>query len=200
MLTTLSRRSIAAAVHCPPSLPRVVAPAVRRCVSVDELEQAIQNYGARLLAVARRHLDCEADCADAVQEAYLKALRGLPRFRGECDLGTWLHRIVVNVCLMKRRAASIRRTASLADSDVAMIESPNEQRRWDDRTLTAARDAMRRLSESHQTVIQLRFFEGFNTAETAALLGVNTAVVKTRLHRACRALRRALRLELASEA
>jgi RNA polymerase sigma-70 factor (ECF subfamily) len=59
-----------------------------------------------MLAVARRFLRTEEDSADAVQDAFLAAFRSLDGFEGNSSLGTWLHRIVVNVCLMRLRARS----------------------------------------------------------------------------------------------
>src|SRR6187402_1825192 len=66
-------------------------------------EQLVRTHGGRLLAVARRLLGNEEDARDAVQEAFLNAFRGIDRFEGGSLLSTWLHRITVNVALMKLR-------------------------------------------------------------------------------------------------
>jgi RNA polymerase sigma-70 factor, ECF subfamily len=158
----------------------------------SELESAIQVYGGRMHVVAQRLLRCPFESADAVQEAYLSAWTQLPRFRGTCRIETWLHRIVVNRCLMRLRARGRRQAVSLDDeflpvfNDTELFETDHEEFRG------LLRAAVQQLSERYRTVIQLRFFEGFSTAETAELLGVNPSVVKTRLHRGCSALRRIL--------
>lgn len=171
----------------------------RPSISMEQFHESLPDYLPRMLAVARRHLVCEADCADAVQDACVRALNGLPGFRGECDLGTWLHRIVVNVCLMKQRSQSVRRSTALTGTE-EIVEATLDRQTWSDEARCAVRGAVHGLPPLQQLVVQLRYFEGFNTSETAALLGVRPEVVKTRLHRACRALRRMMANTIASEA
>src|SRR5918911_2509645 len=67
-------------------------------------ESVVRLFGGRLLAVARRITRNEEDARDAVQSAYLSAFKSLARFEGECQLATWLHRIVVNMALMRLRS------------------------------------------------------------------------------------------------
>jgi len=67
-------------------------------------EALVREYGGRMLAVARRMLRCEEDARDAVQDAFLQAFRSIDCFRGDSNLGTWLHRIVANAALMKLRS------------------------------------------------------------------------------------------------
>ncbi|MDP1798749.1 MAG: sigma-70 family RNA polymerase sigma factor [Planctomycetaceae bacterium] len=154
-----------------------------------DLEEAVRQYGPRFLAVARRYLPCEAECADAVQDAMVSALRQLSRFRGMCKLETWLHRIVVNVCLMKLRSQSRRCMPSLEELLPFQNGAVIVDRLDETETHAMLREALSHLPEPQRSVIQLRYFEGFSTNETAELLGTNAAVVKTRLHRGCRALR-----------
>src|SRR5579863_6868965 len=66
-------------------------------------EILVRTYGGQLLATARRYLRCEQDCADAVQETFIAAFQAIARFEGNSKLATWLHRILVNACLMKLR-------------------------------------------------------------------------------------------------
>src|SRR4051812_2847636 len=63
--------------------------------------EMVRIFGRRMTAVARRFLRSEEDCADAVQDAFLSALRSLEGFEGKSSVGTWLHRILVNSCLLK---------------------------------------------------------------------------------------------------
>lgn len=149
----------------------------------------IRISGDRWLKLARRYFDCEADCADAVQDALVAAVRHWPNFRGSCRIETWLHRIVTNTCLMKLRSQSRRRVSS---SDVDNMAQRPAERTIDERR-QMVRDALVQLTQSQRTVIQLRYFEGFSTKEAAELLGIEPDAVKTRLHRSCRALGRVLR-------
>jgi RNA polymerase sigma-70 factor (ECF subfamily) len=161
----------------------------RSGLASDELAESLRMFGPRLHAVARRYFPCEADAADAVQDALVAAVRHLPQFQQHSRLETWLHRIVVNACLMRLRTARRRPTVPL-DEAAYRLPTDGETSPLDrEETRQSVRRALRQLTTAQQTVIRLRYFEGFNTAETAELLGLTTEVVKTRLHRSCRALR-----------
>ena len=173
-------------------------------------ETLVRRFGGLMLAVARRLLRNEDDARDAVQEAFLAAFRSIDRFEGHAQLGTWLHRIVVNAALMKIRAQ--RRVPSVAGSIEEMLPAfeadghrLNPRPAWD-----AAADALieqretremiRRkvdtLPEPYRTVLLLRDIEEIDTDQTASLLEISRSAVKTRLHRARMALRKLLEEEL----
>src|SRR5260370_37740058 len=94
--------------HRPSREQEAEAQLLARVRAGDEEASAalVRKYGGRMLAVARRFLRNEEDSADAVQDAFLSAFRSLHGFEGRSALGTWLHRIVVNVCLLRLRARS----------------------------------------------------------------------------------------------
>lgn len=164
-------------------------------------EALVRTYGGRMLAVARRYLSCESECEDAVQDAFLSAFRALGSFKGDSRLSTWLHRIVVNACLMKLRTRSRRHTVLAGDLLPAFDESGHHvapvepwasdagNRLGSKETRALVRAGIDRLPEPYRNVLLLRDIEEFDTAETARILRVSTAVVKTRLHRARQALR-----------
>src|SRR5690606_14449263 len=66
-------------------------------------ETLVRSYGGRLLAVARRMLRNDEDARDVVQEAFINAFRKRDSFKGDAQISTWLHSIVVNTALMKLR-------------------------------------------------------------------------------------------------
>lgn len=164
-------------------------------------EFLVRDRGPRLLSVARRFLRNEQDAQDALQEAFLAAFRGLDGFRSGSSLSTWLHRIMVNACLMKLRSRRqkaeepidaflprfltdghhVRRPVPWQQPAEALVER-REVREF-------VRACIDRLPESHRTVLLLRDIEDLDTAETARLLGIEEGAVKTRLHRARQALR-----------
>ncbi len=164
-------------------------------------EELVRLLGGRLLAVARRFLPEEEDARDAVQDAFLSAFRGLARFEGQARLSTWLHRIVVNACLLKLRSRRRRPEEPidgllpefLADGHYAL---PAVAWRNDviaalerDELRALVREALERLPGSHRLVLLLRDIEGLDTTETAQALGISPANVKVRVHRARQALR-----------
>ena len=81
----------------------------------DAFEQVFRRYGGRMLATARRLLGNDEDARDAVQEAMLSAFRAVGRFEGGAQIGTWLHRIVVNAALMRMRSRRRKPEASIED-------------------------------------------------------------------------------------
>lgn len=177
---------------------------INRLAANDEaaFEQLVREYGPRMTCIARRYLRCHFDVEDAVQQSYLAIIRSLHRFQRGCCFATWLHRIVVNTCLMqirgrrRRPAQSIdgklpdqdrRRANDVGFSDCSASTQEGLER---EETFHQIRDCLRDLSDHHRLVIQLRDVEGLDTLTTGLVLGVAEGAVKTRLHRARRALRR----------
>jgi RNA polymerase sigma-70 factor (ECF subfamily) len=158
----------------------------------------VQQHGGRMLAVARRFLRSEEDRADAVQDAFLAAFRALPTFQGNAALATWLHRIVVNACLMRLRARARRRQVPLDDLLPAGADPDHTARGWEapaergltrEETRAQVRACIDRLPEGYRVVLLLRDIEELDTDQTARRLGMSTGAVKSRLHRARSALR-----------
>ena len=143
----------------------------------------------------------EEDARDCLQDAFLSAFRAIDGFEGKAKLGTWLHRIVVNACLMRLRSQK-RKPEELLDPQLPEFDDygfrigPTEMPPASaDELLESAevRERVRKgidgLPENYRTVLILRDIEDFNTAETAEMLGLTTDAVKVRLHRARLALR-----------
>jgi RNA polymerase sigma-70 factor (ECF subfamily) len=164
-------------------------------------EALVRQHSGRMLAVARRFLRTEEDSADAVQDAFLAAFRSLEGFQGNATLGTWLHRIVVNVCLTRLRARSRSREVRIDDWCPTFDETGHHRhpvRAWKDEAVTRltraelrahVRACIDRLPDPYREVILLRDIEELDTEQTAQHLGINPGAVKTRLHRARQALR-----------
>lgn len=152
----------------------------------------------RLLGVARRILVNEEDARDALQDALVSAYDARHRFRGEALWSTWMHRILVNTCLMRiRRNGRHREIALEAMSEpsrdaVLGQESTREpadvalERRED---AALVRLSISKLPEAYRTVVLLRDIAGYDTFQAATALGVSPNTVKVRLHRARKALR-----------
>jgi RNA polymerase sigma-70 factor, ECF subfamily len=174
---------------------------VQRIGSGDQraCEELLRRFGGRMLAVARRLLYNEEDATDAVQDAFLSAFQSLHRFERRSGLGTWLHRILINACLMKRRnGANKLSIESLLPTFDASGHHVNRPQPWSDQVQMAAertelrqrvRQCIERLPEPYRQVLLLRDIEELDTAETARLLVCSVNNVKVRLHRARQALR-----------
>jgi RNA polymerase sigma-70 factor, ECF subfamily len=167
-------------------------------------ERLVREHGGRMLAVARRMLRNDEEARDTLQEAFVLAFRGLPRFEGQSRLGTWLHRIVVNAALMKLRSRRARPEESIEPllptflDDGHAVTTYGEWPESADRLLERAevrervRASIDRLPATYRTVLLLRDIEELDTGEVAAELGISPNAVKIRLHRARQALRELL--------
>jgi RNA polymerase sigma-70 factor, ECF subfamily len=159
-------------------------------------ERLVKQHAGRMAAVARRLLR-----SDALQDALLCVFKNASRFENNSKLSTWLHRIIVNSCLMKLRTQGRKHESAIEEllpsfDETGHRTSPGQA--WDQSPLSRAsaaevrgqvRDCIDRLPEPHRTVLILRDIEELDTADAAELLGCSQACVKTRLHRARQALR-----------
>jgi RNA polymerase sigma-70 factor (ECF subfamily) len=168
-------------------------------------ESLVREHSGRLYAVAFRLLRHEDDARDAVQDAFMQACRAIGGFNGQSQLSTWLHRIVTNAALMKLRSRKRRPEESIEAMLPRFAEDGHRvtagEQSWDSPVEELAERAevcqmvrrnIDRLPETHRTILMMRDIEELDTAETAALLGIATGAVKTRLHRARMALRELL--------
>ena len=172
-------------------------------------EAMVRLYGARLLSVARRLAGNDEDARDIVQAAYLSAFRAMRGFEGNCQLSTWLHRIVVNTGLMRLRSRRRKPEESIEDllpsfqTDGHHVEqfsdwnTPADELLERAQTRATVRAAIQSLPENYRTVLVLRDIEDFSTLEVAEALSMTQTAVKVRLHRARQALSTLLRREFA---
>ena len=170
----------------------------------DAFEELVRAHGGRMLSVAKRMLRNEDDAGDAVQDAFLSAFRAIHRFEGGSQLGTWLHRIVVNAALMKLRTRRRKPEEPLDPLlprflDDGHLENPAQT--WtrsadqvleSEETRKLVLDRIAELPETYRTILLLRDVEDLDTEETAKALEISPGAVKTRLHRARLALRELL--------
>ncbi|MFL6680665.1 MAG: RNA polymerase sigma factor [Burkholderiaceae bacterium] len=182
---------------------------VRRIVAGDlaAFERLMRANNRRLYRLARATLRDDAEAEDALQEAYLAAHRALAGFRGESSLATWLSRLVTNECLGRLRKRARRDNIfpivaldAEADPEVAMDDA--RQPEPPDRALvrTQMRALLERqldaLPQAFRSVFVLRAVEELSVEETAQVLGIPEATVRTRHFRARSLLREALAQEI----
>jgi RNA polymerase sigma-70 factor (ECF subfamily) len=169
------------------------------------LEEITRTHAGRLHAAAQRILGEHAQHADdVVQTAFLSAFKSLDGFREEANLGTWMHRIVINAALKERQRRARQRSVEgpLIEDLVPAFDSTGHfqrpQRRWGRSPEDLASDAEQRrlirrkineLPEDYRNVLLLRDLEGLTTQEAAEQLEISVSNAKVRLHRARLALR-----------
>jgi RNA polymerase sigma-70 factor, ECF subfamily len=145
-------------------------------------ERLLGPYESALLCLGRGILGHAEEAEDAVQETYLRALRGLAGFRGGSTFKTWLFRIGVNVCLEWKRAR--RPVATLADERVAAMAGYTP----DMLGCLRMADALASLLPRHRAVILLRELHGFTVAEIAGTMGWSQTKVQNELYKARKTL------------
>lgn len=174
---------------------------VSRCRTGDEraFRELIDHYKDLVFALIARIGPDPARAEDLAQDVFLRVHRGLPYFRGEARLSTWIYRIVANLCAQER--------ARRPFAEISLDESDEEGRpRRDPGALDASfsdlelRDrldkAIKRLPVQHGLLVAGHYLKGMQYEELAEALDIPIGTVKTQLHRAKRRLRRMLEEEL----
>jgi RNA polymerase sigma-70 factor (ECF subfamily) len=159
-------------------------------------EAVFHAHAPRVYSLALRILGNAADAEDVTQDVLLQVVRKLDTFRGESSLGTWLHRVTVHATLEhKGRRARWPEQNLGVFLDGAL--SPDEADGPSDRALRGdlrqhLERVIARLPEMYRNVFVLADVEELPNAEVGRRLGLSVPAVKSRLHRARRALREAL--------
>jgi RNA polymerase sigma-70 factor (ECF subfamily) len=158
----------------------------------------VERYQGRAHGLALRVLRDEEQARDAVQDAFIKAYGSLDRFEGRSSFYTWLYRIVMNLCLdRKRRDRSDRRVewndevATGLEQDAPGATPDAEAERGELGSIL--RRAIDALPEDARRTIELREIDGLSYKEIAAALGIPKGTVMSRLHYARRRLQESLR-------
>jgi RNA polymerase sigma-70 factor (ECF subfamily) len=158
-------------------------------------EELVRATSAETYTLAYRLLGNEEDARDVVQEAYLRAYKGIGRFRGEAQFTTWLYRITANCAATQLGRRARHRHDELADEALVADLSPDR----DPQGLAMASDLRDRLTEALdelpprlKAVVVLRDVYDMPHEAIAAELGISESAAKVRLHRARRRLRERL--------
>jgi RNA polymerase sigma-70 factor (ECF subfamily) len=175
---------------------------------VAAFETLMRRYNSRLFRVARAILKDDAAAEDAVQEGYLEAFRHSGTFRGDAQVSTWLTRIVINQSLMRLRRLKRDRVVVPFESETSTGVSTRDpaDEKGESPDVATLRGEVRRLLErridelptAFRTVFVMRDVEEMSVQETADLLGIPPATVRTRLFRARALLRQAMARDLDS--
>jgi RNA polymerase sigma-70 factor (ECF subfamily) len=152
----------------------------------DELHRLAEPLLGRAAAYAHSLLGNREDAEDAIQEALLKAHRGLARYDRSRGFKAWWFAIVRNCCRDIQRSRA-RRPPSIA-VDAADLPA-GDQSAWEEsERRDMLRSAIGQLSAEHREIIQLRYFGDCSYQEIATALGIPVGTVMSRLHAARRAL------------
>jgi len=163
---------------------------VERCRrgEVGAFEELIERYKNLVFAIIMRTLPDRSQAEDAAQDVFLRIHRGLPYFRGEARLSTWIYRIVVNVCTQDRG----RGTSPLSlDDEHARVATPAaaDRHAQDLELRDRLEKAIAQLPAQYRLLIAAHYLRGVQYEELAEAMNLPLGTVKTQLHRAKRQLR-----------
>ena len=168
---------------------------IERCRAGDDIAfgELVARYQNLVYAMVYRMVSDRSQTDDLAQEVFLKVHRGLPYFRGEARLSTWIYRIVANVC-SQARSRPVREVPLESDDD----ERPRPERGAADAAFAdfELRDrlekAIAQLPENYQMLVAAHYLEGIQYDALAEALDIPIGTVKTHLYRAKRRLRELL--------
>lgn len=158
------------------------------------LEEAYRLHHKRVRSICYKFVRSNEDAEDLTQDVFLHLSKNLHHFRGEARFTTWLHRITVNVVLMKIRGNKVRWRKNLASLE-EMAENPDGvgalQRALacKDTALESSidravvREAMERMPTGYRLALDLDL-QGFTAEEVATMLGASVGLAKSQLHKA----------------
>jgi RNA polymerase sigma-70 factor (ECF subfamily) len=170
----------------------------------EAFERLVRVYDRGVLRLAMNLLRSPEDAYDVYQEAFLRVYKNLGSFRFDCSFGTWLYRIVTNLCLDYLRKRKIRREEQ---SVVETVEGPRDrmdvveerrelgdpQRALANRQLGARIEmVLGELTAKERMVFELRHYQGMRLRAIGEALGTSEEAAKTCLFRATQKMRVAL--------
>ncbi len=175
-----------------------------RADDAQALSTLLARHAPTIMRFATKMCRDETDAEDVLQETLLAAARNVRDLRGGAAVSTWLYTVARSFCIKKRRRRKDQPAAfDPIDGEAALpIEAPTGR---PDQVLegheigVALQQALAKLDDTSREVIVLRDAEGLTAAETAEVLQTSVDAVKSRLHRARSALRKALEPVLHAE-
>jgi RNA polymerase sigma-70 factor (ECF subfamily) len=172
---------------------------VRRAQSGDKkaFDLLVLKYQQKVAGVVSRYVRDQADILDVVQEAFIKAYRALPKFRGDSAFYTWLYRIAINTA--KNFLVSQSRRPPGSDVDAEIAEQLDSGERLKERATPvqhliteeiekAVWDSINSLPEELRTAITLREIDGMSYEEIAQAMDCPVGTVRSRIFRAREAI------------
>ena len=172
---------------------------VERCRSGDEhaFQELVDRYKDLVFALIARTVQDRSRAEDLAQDVFLRIHRGLPYFRGEARLSTWIYRIVANVCLQDHGRPPGRRCRSTTSGRAAQATPSAPDRQFGDLELRDRLEkAIARLPANYRLLIAAHYLKGVQYEGLAEALQLPLGTVKTQLYRAKQQLRRMLETDL----
>jgi RNA polymerase sigma-70 factor (ECF subfamily) len=172
-------------------------------------DMLVLKYQHKIFGLIGRYVRDADEVQDVAQEAFIKAYKALPRFRGESAFYTWLYRIAINTA--KNHLVSRSRRPPGTDVDIADaeyyegggalrdIENP-ENALFGNELKAVVEDAINELPDDLRTAVTLREFDGLSYEDIAEVMDCPVGTVRSRIFRAREAIDQRVRVQLGDEA
>jgi RNA polymerase sigma-70 factor, ECF subfamily len=145
----------------------------------------VELWQKPLLTFALRYLEQETEALDVVQETWISVIKKLNKLQNPSLFVSWLFRVLTNKCIDRiRKKQNEEKLINNANMDSATSKASNENEDLE--------QAIQKLPDEHRTLIIMRFGQGLQVGQIAALLNIAEGTVKSRLHRALSRLREIL--------
>jgi RNA polymerase sigma-70 factor (ECF subfamily) len=153
----------------------------------------VLKYQFKLQAIVGRFIRDTDEVADVTQEAFIKAYKALPKFRGDSQFYTWLYRIAINTAKnylvsRSRRPANtdidVEDAEQFVNNDKLIDQESPESSMMTDELAAIIKNSLNALPEDLRTALTLREFEGMSYEDIAAVMGCPVGTVRSRIFRA----------------
>jgi RNA polymerase sigma-70 factor (ECF subfamily) len=171
---------------------------VERCRAGDEaaFKDLVDRYKDLVFALIARTVQDRSRAEDLAQDVFLRIHRGLPYFRGEARLSTWIYRIVANVCLHEQTRPPAAESLDDERTRARATTSKTDRQFGDLELRDRLEKAIARLPANYRLLVAAHYLDGVQYEDLADALQLPLGTVKTQLHRAKQQLRRLLETEL----
>ena len=159
-----------------------------RAGDVEAFDQLVRRHSKRAYALAYRLLGHREDAEDLVQDAFIQALDRIDTFERGRPFAPWFFRILTNRGLNARQSRALRTMAEVPEDAASPSGSPAQDAERDE-LRTRLREAVAKLPERQQLIVQLFEVDGWTSAEIASALGISDGTVRWHVHEARRVLR-----------
>ncbi len=171
-------------------------------------DMLVLKYQPKILGLISRYVKDSFEVQDVAQEAFIKAYRALPRFRGDSAFYTWLYRIAINTA--KNHLVSRGRRPPGSDVDVedaeyydsgdALREQENpENQLFSEELAAVVNGAIKELPDDLRTAVTLREFDGLSYEDIAEIMDCPVGTVRSRIFRARESIDKRVQAQLDGE-
>ncbi len=159
------------------------------------MHELYERYRRRVFALIARIVGAQ-DAEELTQDVFLRAFRGLEKFRGDSQLSTWMYRLAVNAALSHATRSQNRARRNVSEEELLQLPSPPGQGEpdfCDPRLRARLNEALGELPAGYRAVLVLHDVEGLQHDEIAVILGCRVGTSKSQLHKARAQMQKKLR-------